>query len=145
MAIIGILAAIAIPNLLASKRSANEGSATGSMRTIHSAQATYRATAGDGAYGTLTALSDEKLIDSSLGAGSKSGYTFECVDTNLGAGPPANYFATAIPTLTGNFVRTGHRSFVVAEDGVLRSKVTDSAAANHTDAVDSNLWPPLNN
>ena len=44
VAIIGIIAAIAIPNLLASRRAANEGSAQSSLRTIHSSQATYQAT-----------------------------------------------------------------------------------------------------
>ncbi len=51
VAIIGIIAAIAIPNLLASKRAANEGSAVASMRTITSAEATYAATTGGGQYG----------------------------------------------------------------------------------------------
>jgi prepilin-type N-terminal cleavage/methylation domain-containing protein len=46
VAIIGIISAIAVPNLLASKRAANEGSAISSVRTITSAQATYQATAG---------------------------------------------------------------------------------------------------
>ena len=46
VAIIAILAAIAIPNLLASRRAANEGSAQSSLRTIHSCQALYRATIG---------------------------------------------------------------------------------------------------
>ena len=41
VAIIGIIAAIAIPNLLASRRAANEGSAQQSLRTISSAEATY--------------------------------------------------------------------------------------------------------
>ncbi len=53
VAIIGIIAAIAIPNLLASKRAANEGSAVASMRTITSAEATYAATTGGGQYGTF--------------------------------------------------------------------------------------------
>src|SRR5437867_12478128 len=47
VAIIGIIAAIAIPNLLASRRAANEGSAEQSLRTISSAEATYQSTAGD--------------------------------------------------------------------------------------------------
>src|SRR5690242_4562157 len=45
VAIIGIIAAIAIPNLMASRRAANEGSAQSSLRTIHSAQVVYQATA----------------------------------------------------------------------------------------------------
>jgi prepilin-type N-terminal cleavage/methylation domain-containing protein len=46
VAIIGILAAIAIPNLLASRRAANEGSAQSSIRAIHSAQVVYQSTTG---------------------------------------------------------------------------------------------------
>ena len=46
VAIIGIIAAIAIPNLLASRRAANEGSAQSSLRTIHSARGTYQSTSG---------------------------------------------------------------------------------------------------
>ncbi|HJP95668.1 MAG TPA: prepilin-type N-terminal cleavage/methylation domain-containing protein, partial [Pyrinomonadaceae bacterium] len=73
VAIIGIIAAIAIPNLLASRRAANEGSAQSSLRTIHSAQATYQATSGNGAYaGSLATLNGVNLIDSVL---SNSGAT----------------------------------------------------------------------
>ena len=75
VAIIGIIAAIAIPNLLASRRAANEGSAQQSLRTIHSAQAIYQATTGNGAFsGTLDALSQRILIDTILNTGTKSGY-----------------------------------------------------------------------
>src|SRR5258705_8973536 len=75
VAIIGIIAAIAIPNLLASRRAANEGSAQQSLRTISSAEATYYATVGNGNYGAMTALDAQSLVDSVLGsaAGSKSG------------------------------------------------------------------------
>src|SRR5436189_3312012 len=78
--IIAIVAAIAIPNLLASRRSANEVSAISSLRTIHSAQATYQATTGGGVnYATtLVILNTSGLIDSALGAPTsrKSGYSF---------------------------------------------------------------------
>src|SRR4030095_14044167 len=97
VAIIGIIAAIAIPNLLASKRAANEGSAQSSMRTIHSSQAVYQATAGDGAFGTLANLGTQNLIDSVLSTGTKSGYTFASPAANLAAGPPATFWATAVP------------------------------------------------
>src|SRR5436190_14340728 len=63
VAIIGIIAAIAIPNLLASRRAANEGSAEQSLRTISSAEATYQNTAGNGTYGTLTFLMNQSLVD----------------------------------------------------------------------------------
>jgi type IV pilus assembly protein PilA len=55
VAIIGIVAAIAIPNLLASRRAANEGSAQSSLRTISTCQATYQATTGHGDYGDMAA------------------------------------------------------------------------------------------
>src|SRR6188768_2713728 len=76
--IIAIVAAIAIPNLLASRRAANEASAVSTLRTIHSAEATYQATLGGGtAYGTLVQLGTNNLIDDILGAIEtpiKSGY-----------------------------------------------------------------------
>lgn len=145
VAIIGIIAAIAIPNLLASKRAANEGSAQSSMRTIHSSQAVYQSTAGNGEFGTLANLMTQNLVDSVLGAGTKSGYTFACPAANLAAGPPATFWATSIPANTAAVTRTGNRSFSIAEDGILRGKVTDVAAANHTDATDAAVWPPLGN
>jgi prepilin-type N-terminal cleavage/methylation domain-containing protein len=147
VAIIGIIAAIAIPNLLASKRAANEGSAQSSMRTIHSSEAVYQSTAGNGSFGTLADLAGQNLIDSVLGSatGEKSGYTFACAAANLSAGPPATFWATAIPTNTAAVTRTGNRSFTIAEDGILRGKVTDTAAASHADATTSATWPPLGN
>src|SRR5471032_2529005 len=81
VAIIGIIAAIAIPNLLASRRAANEGSAESSLRTMNSAEATYQATAGNGVFGSLAALQGQALVDAVLGpavdvAHAKSGYFF---------------------------------------------------------------------
>ncbi len=66
VAIIGIIAAIAIPNLLASKRAANEGSAQASLRTVTGAEAVY-ATSNNGQYGTLDVLATDGLIDTVLG------------------------------------------------------------------------------
>ena len=145
VAIIGILAAIAIPSMLASRRAANEGSAISSLRTIHSAQATYHGTSGAGSYGTLPQLLAQSLVDSDLGAGNKSGYSFVCGAGNLTAGPPATYYATAAPNNVSAVGRTGTRSFSVAEDGMLRGNSTDVPPPNHADAVDSALWPPVNN
>ncbi|HKO97853.1 MAG TPA: prepilin-type N-terminal cleavage/methylation domain-containing protein [Pyrinomonadaceae bacterium] len=143
VAIIGIIASIAIPNMLASRRAANEGSAVSSLRTLHSAQATYVATEGNGRYGTLAQLDGQDLVDSLLGLGTKSGYTFSCEDVNLTLGPPPTYFATAIPRDVDPISRTGNRSFTIAEGGVLRGKITDSAAVDHNEAVNSAQWPPL--
>lgn len=143
VAIIGIIASIAIPSLLASKRAANEGSALSAMRTIHSAQVTYQNTAGAGSYGTLANLGTERLVDSVLSTGNKSGYTIACPAANLTAGPPPTFYATAIPASTGPVTRTGNRSFAIADDGILRGKVTDVAAANRADTIDSAIWPPM--
>src|SRR5204863_106063 len=98
VAIIGIIAAIAIPNLLASRRAANEGSAQSSLRTIHSSQATYQATSGNGAYATnLAALNGVNLIDSVLSGGTKSGYDFAIVE-QAGTGATAVFGAYGFPT-----------------------------------------------
>lgn len=143
VAIIGIIASIAIPSLLASKRAANEGSALSAMRTIHSAQVTYQNTAGAGSYGTLANLGTERLVDSVLSTGTKSGYTIACPAANLTAGPPPTFFATAIPASTGPVTRTGNRSFAIADDGILRGKVTDLAAASRADTLNAAIWPPM--
>src|SRR5215211_1411483 len=89
VAIIGIIAAIAIPNLLASRRAANEGSAQSSLRTIHSAQVTYQATAGNGAFAaSLGVLNGQSLVDTVLAGGTKSGYDFAIVERS-GSGATA--------------------------------------------------------
>ncbi len=147
VAIIGIIAAIAIPNLLASKRAANEGSAQSSLRTIHSSEAVYQSTKGNGEFGTLADLAGENLIDSILGSatGVKSGYHFVCAAANLDPGPPATFFATTVPNDTNAITRTGNRSFSIAEDGILRAQVTDTAPADHDEATDSATWAPMGN
>src|SRR6266545_3730524 len=149
VAIIGIIAAIAIPNLLASKRAANEGSAQSSMRTIHSSEAVYQATAGNGSFGTLANLRTQNLVDSVLGSatGVKSGYTFACPTANVvpaTTGVVSTFFAKAVHQDTAAVTRTGNRSFTIAEDGILRGKVSDDPAADHAEAV-SATWPPLGN
>src|SRR5512144_185165 len=67
--IIGIIAAIAIPNLLASRRAANEASAISSTRVVGSSQATYFATSGNNqVYANPQQLCDASLIDGVLAA-----------------------------------------------------------------------------
>jgi type IV pilus assembly protein PilA len=144
VAVIGIIASIAVPNLLASRRAANEGSALSAMRTIHSAQVTYLNTKGAGEYGTLDDLGNEGLVDAVLGNGSKSGYTFDCPAGNLTGGSPPTYFATAIPKSTAPVARTGHRSFTIADDGVVRGKVADAGPANYATATNNGTWPVIN-
>ena len=132
VAIIGIIAAIAIPNLLASRRAANEGSAQSSLRTIHSAQGTYQATVGSGNFGSLAQLSAQNLIDPVLATGGKSGYTFGITPTDLVVGTsPATFFATGIPQVTAGPGKTGTRRFGISTDGVMHGdSVALTAYAN---------------
>jgi|SRR4030095_2433830 type IV pilus assembly protein PilA len=143
VAIIGIIAAIAIPNLLASRRAANEGSAQSSIRTIHSSQATYQATAGAGAFATdLPALNGQSLIDSNLSSGTKSGYDFAIVE-QAGSGPNAVYGAYAFPSTTTGVSQTGTRTFGITEAGVIRGD-SDLSAIPATRA-DITALPALGN
>jgi len=128
--IIGIIAAIAIPNLLASRRSANEGSAISSMRTIYGAQQTYASTYGGGNYAGnlsggngLTDLSSLNLVDSTLGSFRKSGYEFATYATPRSATQPATLIVGATPTQTSGVTATGTRAFLAATDGVIYSDV----------------------
>ena len=144
VAVMGIIASLAIPSLLASRRAANEGSALSSLRTIHSSQAVYYATAGNGGYGTTTELLNQNLIDAVVGGSTpKSGYNLTITPDNTGS--PKNYFSSGVPADTGSVTRTGTRSFSIAEDGILRGKVADAGPANHTEALDFGLWPAIDN
>ncbi|HEX5704811.1 MAG TPA: prepilin-type N-terminal cleavage/methylation domain-containing protein [Pyrinomonadaceae bacterium] len=136
VAIIGIIAAIAIPNLLASRRAANEGSAQSSLRTIHSAEGTYQATVGAGNYGSRAELGAENLIDNQLEAGGKSGYNFEINPTDLVvATSPAVFYATAVPQVTGPIMGTGTRRFGVATDGTMHGDSGGGLAAYASEAA----------
>jgi type IV pilus assembly protein PilA len=118
--IIGIIAAIAIPNLLASRRSANEASAIASMRTVGSSQATYSTSLGAGNYATLASLNGGGLIDSVLAAGTKSGYNFACTPVAGSATVAPIYTLTSTPQQFGTgFSGTGSRSFATNETGVM--------------------------
>jgi type IV pilus assembly protein PilA len=125
VAIIGIIAAIAIPNLLASRRAANEGSAQQSLRTMSSAEATYQATAGNGQYGTVANLVLQNLVDSVLGSGTKSGYKFT-TDTAPAASPTVFVIAAAPVTFSG-VTATGTREFCIDQRGVLTAKTAASS------------------
>src|SRR6202007_2397947 len=94
VAIIGIIAAIAIPNLLASRRAANEGSAQSSMRTISSCEAAYKSTYRTGEFTVLPTLGARVMTDSVLTGGTKSGYLFVA---NPEAGALDQFYATAYP------------------------------------------------
>ena len=136
VAIIGIIAAIAIPNLLASRRAANEGSAQSSLRTIHSSEATYQATSGNGNFGSMAEMLAAGLVDGVLGGvgGTKSGYTFVVTETDAVAGTSlATFKATCIPTISTGVSQSGTRKFGVRDDGVMHGQ-TDVLGTHLTDA-----------
>jgi type IV pilus assembly protein PilA len=141
VAIILIIAAIAIPNLMRSRMAANESSAVGSVRTINTAEVTYAAAYPDtGFAGTLANLGGTSaactppavatvasacLIDSLLTLGNKSGYTFAAAGAILGAGTVRNvYTVTAVPQGIGT---TGQRGFYSDQSGVVRYTLDGTA------------------
>ncbi|HXT63128.1 MAG TPA: prepilin-type N-terminal cleavage/methylation domain-containing protein [Pyrinomonadaceae bacterium] len=142
VAIIGIIASIAIPNLLASRRAANEGSAQSSLRTVQSCELTYQATTGHGDYGDFAALRGQFLTDPVLGTGTKSGYIFEATPSAPGL-RPALFYATATPTVTSGVGKSGTRRFGISEDGVLHGDSLSLTVYADEAAVKS--APPMGN
>lgn len=151
--IIGVIAAIAIPNLLASRRAANEGSTISTLRTIHGAQVTYQSTTGAGNFGSLPALNTAGLIDSVVAnattpANAKNGYVLTPTVTAASAGAPSTFDVKSTPvthTSTSAFSGTGSRSFLIAETGAIfwNSSATAPTIDATTRAVSSGS--PLNN
>jgi prepilin-type N-terminal cleavage/methylation domain-containing protein len=142
--IIGIIAAIAIPNLLAARRSANEGSAASSLRTIHGASATWQATVGNGQFPGdesaglvgLQELGSGNLIDSVLSNGDKAGFTFEYQNWDFQQGTnPASFACVARPTVNSGITATGTRNFGIATDGVLYAEALGVAGGAGTMAL----------
>jgi type IV pilus assembly protein PilA len=128
VAIILIIAAIAIPNLLRSRMAANEASAVGSLRTINTAEVTFATTyPAQGFAPTIAALGGAApclnavvtaacLIDNVLSMTAiKSGYTFTAV--GAGALPMVTYTSTAFPVVVG---QSGQRAFCSDQSGVIR-------------------------
>jgi len=140
VAIIGIIAAIAIPNLLASRRAANEGSAQSSMRTISSCESTYRSTYGNGDFADLPTLGARVMTDPVLSSGTKSGYLFVA---SPDASDPQQFYATAYPVTTSGIAQTGTRRFATSDDGVMRGDTDLSAAP--ADRAEVVAMPALNN
>ncbi len=139
VAIILIVAAIAIPNLLQARVAANEASAVASLRTINTAMITYNSSYPTVGFApTLTALGgtncappDETsscLIDTLLAAGTKSGYTFN--STGIGTAPASQYFAAGSP-ISGS----GNRSFCSTEDGAIHYDPTGAAIPDHDTCI----------
>jgi type IV pilus assembly protein PilA len=149
VAIILIIAAIAIPNLLRSKMAANEASAVGSVRTITTGQVAYSTTYGTGytallnlatpAAGCPTATAAAAcLIDSNLAGGTKSGYNFVSTPNATGtiAAPAVAFNTSAVPVALG---QSGQNSFCSDESGVVRK---DTNGLVQTTCSTSGL-PPL--
>ena len=150
--IIGIIAAIAIPNLLAARRAANEGSAISSMRTLHGGNVTYQSSVGNGQFApTMVALQDAGLIDSvfagaTAATAAKSGYFYTYTTSDAGTNPSV-FSVIEQPSVTGALTGTGTRNFGIAADGVLFSEKNGDGSMAQTKGV---LTPgakatPLNN
>jgi type IV pilus assembly protein PilA len=138
VAIILIIAAIAIPNLLRSKIAANESSAVGSVRTINTAEVTYGSSWGSGFALNLVVLGGPApcvaatalqacLIDPllSVAPNTKSGYVFNAAGTLLVNGVLNGFEVNATPSTVQT---TGVRAFCADQTGLIQF-VTPGAAA----------------
>lgn len=130
VAVIAILAAIAIPNLLRTRMSANEASATSAMRMISTAQSAFEVAVlidvspadGVGEFADLATLgappgSSSPFIDAVLASGTKQGYIFSATPGLTASGIPI-FSCTGIPVEKGV---TGVKQFFIDESGVLRA------------------------
>ena len=154
VAIILIIAAIAIPNLLRARMAANESSAVGSIRTIQTAEITYAsayptvgyaidlASLGGTATPCVPSQASACLIDSVLSQANttaKSGYKFNAAGNSAGGGGVnVSYFAEGHPVTVN---QTGIRSFCSVEDAVIR---VDPAGSTVTSVAGCQAFPPLN-
>jgi prepilin-type N-terminal cleavage/methylation domain-containing protein len=135
VAIILIIAAIAIPNLLRSRMAANEASAVGSLRTINTSCVTYSTTYGIGFPSTLANLgtsgtvssTSAQLLDNVLASGAKSGYQFVYTAGTAAGGVVPTYTITAAPITAG---QTGQRYFFTDQSGVIRFNASSAAGAS---------------
>lgn len=120
VAIIGVVAALAVPNFLNSRQAAHNASAFSSLRLIHSAQIAYRAR--HERFGNLTELkNDGTLTDPLLVDGQRSSYNFVVNDATLNA---ENYEVTATPNVAP------WRYYFIDASGVIRSSVGGPADAS---------------
>jgi len=139
VAIILIIAAIAIPNLIKSKMAANEASAVGSLRTLTTGEIAYAsACPAIGFTHTLADLGNgntcpgaNNQIDSTLQSGTKSGYTFTNPGRTSGNNPETMFAWTGLPA-SGS---SGTRGFYVDETGVIRYTPNGVAPTNASNAL----------
>jgi len=152
VAIILIIAAIAIPNLLRSRIAANEASAVGSLRTLNTAEITYNTTYPNVGFAcSLSALGPPSsgaassatagLVDSNLAGGTKSGYSFtlpisgSCTPSG---GINTTYDVKASPQSPGN---TGQRYFCSDISGVIQFNSAATGAFTDNSGVCSTGTP----
>jgi len=136
VAIIAILAAIAIPNLLSSRLNANENNAISNLQTISVAAQTYWSVTNS-LPTTLNALYTGSYIDVTLGCATepciKNGYKYYMG----GTGTSASFFVYTVPQTPDV---TGVRSFCSGSDGVTRFSPSGATLANQTACT---AWGPL--
>jgi type IV pilus assembly protein PilA len=144
VAIIGIIAAIAVPGLLRARMSGNESSAIGSLRAVHSAQNSYSTACGQGGFATSLPVLAIPCGGAATGQGflspdltgaatvNKSGYTVTMAATGA-AGPndlngtatTTDFNVTAVPQNVGT---TGQRGFNIQARGTIFVDVAGGAA-----------------
>ena len=127
--VVGIIAAIAIPNLLASRRAANEGNAISDLRNYHSSQAIYASSLGLGSYAgnagsavnaePFSQLGAAGIINGQLAGGAKSGYLFTGGKVDATDTVPASFCGRAVPMINAGIFATGPRNVGIATEGVL--------------------------
>jgi type IV pilus assembly protein PilA len=128
VAIILIIAAIAVPNLLKARISANEASAVSSLHAVITAEVTYSTISSPSGFSqTLLALGPGQgdYIDANLAGGQKSGYTFTYAP--IGVAPYPAYTFNADPIIRSV---TGQRSFYTDQTNVMRVNPVAVAGPN---------------
>ena len=124
---IALIAAISIPNLLAARMAANEGSAIHSLRQIAAAEAVYHENFEK--YASLDELATNGLIDASLASGTKNGYNF-AVELTTDELNTAGFAVTGVPV---TYRSSGLRSFYVDESAVIRAGDNHGGPSTKTD------------
>lgn len=132
--ILGIIASIAVPNLLASRRAANEATAISNIRTISGGEATYLHTAGNSeSYGGLTQLYNARIIDITLGTApfTKQQYRFEIdvLPPENGLLPRFDARAIPLPHILVHLAGAGGRDFGINESGVVYQTTDNTRVA----------------
>jgi type IV pilus assembly protein PilA len=155
VAIILIIAAIAIPNLMRARMAANDSSAAGSEHAIIVAEVGYIGAYPSTGYAVLSnlggtgtpcvpATNNGCLIDNNLASNGtptgtgKSGYSFAAAITAPSSTAPSTFFTTATPIST----TSGTKTYCAADDGVLRSVTGVATPASYAACLGLN---PLSN